>query len=138
MTPTQKFSVVLLFLLFAFLITLSACSNQGGIQPSPFPVSTATFFTYTPEPTFAVTIPQKALLKNYVMVSVKADEGTACRLTFVPASGETLVMDAVADATGQCSWQWKLEPSYGKGIARLIFTINGVSDMHFLEILANF
>lgn len=138
MKSIQKYSITLLSFLFTFLVILSACSNQGQAQPSPSPVSTATFFTYTPEPTFVVTIPQKALLKNYVDVSVKADEGTTCTLTFVPASGEMVVMDAVADATGQCSWQWKLEESYGKGIARLIFTINGVSDTHFLEILANF
>lgn len=92
----------------------------------------------TPVPHFNVDIPQKALLKNYVTVSVEAPAGTACELTFIPASGEAQVMNATANSEGICTWRWKLEESYGKGNARLIFTINGVSDTHFLEILSEF
>lgn len=92
----------------------------------------------TPAPHFKVTIPQKALLKNYVTVSVEAVPVTNCELTFVPPSGETQVMNSTANAEGICEWRWKLEESYGKGNARLIFTINGVSDTHFLEILSEF
>ena len=71
-------------------------------------------------------------------VSAKAEEGTICRLTFIPASGEMLVMDTVANAGGECTWKWKLEESYGKGDGRLIFTINGVSDTHFIQIFKEF
>ena len=92
----------------------------------------------TSVPHFIVNIPQKALLKNYVTVSAEAPAGTACELTFIPASGETQVMVTTANADGLCEWRWKLEESYGKGNARLIFTINGVSDTHFLEILLGF
>lgn len=98
--------------------------------------------TITPSPTselnFEVTIPSKGLLKNYVTVSVKAEIGTSCNLIFIPASGQTLNMDTVADKNGECVWKWKLEESYKKGTARLIFTINGMSQTRFLQILESF
>ena len=109
-----------------------------AFQKESVPVEFQRQPTTTPAPHFTVNIPQKALLKNYVTVSVEALEGTACELTFVPASGETQVMDTTANSDGLCEWRWKLEESYGKGHARLIFTINGVSDTHFLEILSAF
>jgi hypothetical protein len=37
-----------------------------------------------------------------------------------------------------CEWRWKLEESYGEGHGRLIFTINGVSDTHFINIRKGF
>ena len=36
------------------------------------------------------------------------------------------------------SWMWRLEESYGKGDGRLIFTINGVSDTHFIQVFKEF
>jgi hypothetical protein len=73
-----------------------------------------------------------------VTVSVKAETGTSCNLIFIPASGETLDMNTVANENGECVWRWKLEESYKKGTARLIFTINGISETRFLQILENF
>ena len=124
----------LLLVLVASLTWLSLREDTA----SPRPTSVPTFTPFTPAPHFDVTIPQKGLLKNYLTVSVKADPGTNCKLTFIPHSGEILVMDAIADADGECVWRWKLEESYGKGHGRLIFTINGVSDTHFIEIHSGF
>lgn len=115
-----------------FLIVLTAVAVLTAWHKEALPIEP------TPVPHFNVTIPQKALLKNYVTVSVDTPEGTACELTFIPSSGETQVMSTTANADGICEWRWKLEESYGKGNARLIFTINGVSDTHFLEILSEF
>ena len=109
-----------------------------AFQKESVPIQPRKHVTETPIPHFNVTIPQKALLKNYVTVSVEAPEGTPCELTFIPASGETQVMNTTANAEGLCEWRWKLEETYGKGNARLIFTINGFSDTHFLEILSEF
>lgn len=129
---TQKLLVTVLL-----IMALSAMFFMA-FQREPVPVEPKRQSTDTPAPHFNVTIPQKALLKNYVTVSVEAPQGTTCELTFIPASGETLVMKTTANANNLCEWRWKLEESYGKGNARLIFTINGVSDTHFLEILSEF
>lgn len=129
MTARSHFlkSLITLLLLGATAFTVSIVWHKEAL-----PIES------TPAPHFKVTIPQKAILKNYVTVSVEAPQGTLCELTFIPASGETQVMNTIANANGLCEWRWKLEESYGKGNARLIFTINGVSDTHFIEIRSNF
>ena len=129
MTARSHFlkSLITLLLLGATAFTVSIVWHKEAL-----PIES------TPAPHFKVTIPQKAILKNYVTVSVEAPAGTSCELTFIPASGETQVMNTTANAEGICEWRWKLEESYGKGNARLIFTINGVSDTHFIEIRSSF
>lgn len=47
-------------------------------------------------------------------------------------------MDTKASQDGSCIWKWKIEESYGTGDARLIFTVNGVSDTHFIQIFKEF
>jgi hypothetical protein len=118
----------ILLLLFIFWPS-SPTSNPIQVTPPASP---------TPRPKFEVTLPSKGLLKNYVTVSVKAETGTSCNLIFIPASGDMLDMDTIANEKGECIWRWKLEESYKKGTARLIFTINGISDTRFLQILENF
>ncbi|MCJ7539955.1 MAG: hypothetical protein MUO88_09870, partial [Desulfobacterales bacterium] len=56
-------------------------------------------------------IPQKALLKNYVVISAQTSPGTSCKLLYVPPSGETQKMDTIADNNGRCVWKWKIEES---------------------------
>jgi hypothetical protein len=85
-----------------------------------------------------VTIPQKALWRNYVTVSVEATPGTKCELTFVPPLGKTHQTDTTANASGLCVWNWKIDETEGKGNGRLIFTIDGISETHFLEIRSAF
>lgn len=127
----KALTIIFFTSVFAFsLIWVNQTKPNTPIIP---PTSTPT----TP-PNFEVTIPSKALLKNYVIVSVKAETGTRCNLIFIPASGEMLNMDTIADENGECVWRWKLQESYKKGTARLIFTINGVSQTRFLQILENF
>jgi hypothetical protein len=87
---------------------------------------------------YTVTIPDKALIKNYLTVSLETDPGTACKLTFIAPSGTIHEMETIADVGGLCEWRWKLEESYGEGHGRLIFTINGVSDTHFINIRKGF
>lgn len=87
---------------------------------------------------YRVTIPDKALIKNYLTVSLETTPGTACILTFIPPSGNMREMETIADSNGQCTWRWKLEEADGKGHGRLIFTINGVSDTHFIDIRQGF
>ncbi len=47
-------------------------------------------------------------------------------------------METVADSNGLCEWRWKIEESHRAGDARLIFTINGLSDTHFIQIFKEF
>ncbi|GEM_PF-1062168 len=123
-------SIVLVFyIFFPGLSTRNSVTEINTLSPT---------LTLTPQANFEVTIPSKGLLKNYVTVSVKAEAGTSCNLIFIPASGEMLNMDTIADENGDCVWRWKLEESYKKGTARLIFTINGISDTRFLQILESF
>lgn len=122
--------LIVAFSIFNFNLTTRKMA-RGTNTPTTIPSS-------TPAPKFEVTIPSKGLLKNYVTVSVKAETGTSCNLIFIPASGETLDMNAVADENGDCVWRWKLEESFEMGTARLIFTINGISDTRFLQILESF
>ena len=124
-------TIILLVSVVAFSLILI---NQTKPNTTTIP-STA---TPTSPPNFEVTIPSKALLKNSVTVSVKAETGTSCNLIFIPASGEMQSMDTIADENGECVWRWKLEESYERGSARLIFTINGMSETHFLPILPGF
>lgn len=94
--------------------------------------------TLSPYADFNVHIPQKALLRNYINVAVEAEPGTACTLTYVPPSGESMQMEAIADSNGLCEWRWKIEESHRAGDARLIFTINGASDTHYIQIFKEF
>jgi hypothetical protein len=88
---------------------------------------------------FAVTIPQKTLYKNKVTVSVETTPGTDCELTYVSPSGDASFMDnIVADTNGLCSWTWRIDETKGRGAGRLIFTIEGISETHFIEIRSSF
>jgi hypothetical protein len=122
------FLLVVLILYLAWTVFHDRESNfQTQFTPTPYPYAD-----------FTVHIPQKALLKNYVTVSVEAAPGTKCELTYIPSSGEIYEMDAAADASGLCEWRWKIDESDGAGDARLIFTVNGSSDTHFMQIFAGF
>jgi hypothetical protein len=135
MSPTQKIAKILIALLLAVFVTFLAwVVLRGQTNTSQLP-SAPTGFPYAD---FAVHIPQKALLRNYVTVSVEATPGTNCKLTYIPPSGEIHQMDTIANTRGLCEWRWKVEESQGKGAGRLIFTIDGASDTHFMEILSGF
>ena len=132
---THKISRVLTVLfLIALIIYLTQFVLRGNITFSNLPSTP----TVAPEAGFVVDIPQKALLKNYVMVSVQTSPGTSCELLYVPPLGETQKMDTIADNNGRCVWRWKIEESHGKGNGRLIFTIGGESETHFFEIRSSF
>jgi len=136
MSLNRKIPKILIALLFIVFVAFLAWMALRGQTNSSKPPST---FTVVPtNPRFVVKIPEKALLKNYVTVSVEAAPGTKCRLTFVPPSGGVQTTDKIADKNGLCEWRWKLEESQGKGYGRLIFTINGISETHFLEIHSAF
>lgn len=135
MHTKRKFRLVLFIFLPAILLLLTArvIHQERNLESQP----TATPLVFI-DADYAVTIPDKALIKNYLTVSLEADPDTVCKLTFIAPSGEMREMDTVADAGGVCEWRWKLEESYGKGHGRLIFTVNGVSDTHFIDIRAGF
>jgi hypothetical protein len=125
-------------LLLAGVIALLATAIPPREKTAPHPSNTIIHLSATSTPGFAVNIPQKALLENYLTVSAEAAPGTDCRLTFIAPSGETQEMDTIADEGGLCEWRWKLTAAVGKGDGRLIFTINGLSDTHFIQIFASF
>jgi hypothetical protein len=135
MPTKRKFRLVLFIFLPAILLLLTARVIHQERNRESLPTATLLLFL---DADYAVTIPDKALIKNYLTVSLATDPGTKCKLTFIPPSGGMQEMDTVADADGVCEWRWKLEESYGKGHGRLIFTINGISDTHFIDIRAGF
>jgi hypothetical protein len=135
MNLTRKIPKTLIILLLAFCTAFLAWAISREYTYFSRPASTPTII---PEPAFAVHIPQKALLKNYVTVSAEAPPGITCELTYISPSGENHQMDAIANSDGLCEWKWKIEESQGKGAGRLIFTINGLSETHFLQILSSF
>jgi hypothetical protein len=135
MNPKRKFQLVLFVFFPAIILLLAARVVHQGQPPELLPTTTP---TKNPYGDFKVNIPDKALLKNYVVVSLETTPGTICQLTYVPPNGEIHITTVTADADGICEWRWKLEEAEGKGHGRLIFTIDGVSDTHFIEIRASF
>jgi hypothetical protein len=121
---------IIVFLLVGFAWVISQVQRN-----IPQPASTP---TATPDASFIVHIPQKALWKNYVTVAMEAPAGTSCRLTYIAPSGATRQTDTTAKVNGLCEWRWKIEEAEGKGHGRLIFTIGEFSQTHFLEILSSF
>jgi hypothetical protein len=131
----RVFRLVLIVFPLAILLLLAARVSDGRRLPESLPNAT---LTVSPYADFTVHIPQKALLKNYLTVSAEAAPGTVCRLIYVPPSGESLQMETISDSNGLCEWRWKIEESHRAGDARLIFTINGSSDTHFIQIFKEF
>ncbi len=124
-----------IFLSAGLLIILSIFLFQNIERTSSTPPSEPTLSPYAD---FNVHIPQKALLKNYINVAVEAEPGTECTLTYVPPMGESMQMETTAKSNGLCEWRWQIKESDTQGHARLIFTINGLSDTHFLQIFNEF
>jgi hypothetical protein len=119
---------LLLAILVVFLVGMFLWGDQQTYQPASTPTPTS----------FKLSIPQKALWRNYLNISAEVSAGTSCRLTYIPPSGNKKIMDATADSDGSCKWQWKIEEMDGKGPGRLIFTIDGASETHFIEIRSSF
>jgi hypothetical protein len=105
--------------------------NTPTVQPSNTP-------TAIPDKELVLHIPQKALIKNYVTVSAEAPVGTSCELIYVSPSGETRQTTVTADASGLCTWKWKIGEAEGKGDGRLIFTVGDITETHFIQILSSF
>ena len=131
---SKRALIISLVLIF---IVLGSWKSISTGQSEPVQV-TAIIPTETSLPPFVVHIPDKALWKNYLNVSAEAPAGTPCRLTYVPPMGTTQEMDTTADESGLCSWRWKISEEEGKGHARLIFTIDGHSETHFIDIRRSF
>ncbi len=129
---------VLKFLAALLILTLSISLIQVISGGQPYAPQNPIVLTDTPEASFNVDIPQKALWQNYFNVSAEATPGTICELLYVPPAGESQEMPSVANEDGQCGWRWKIEESQGKGNGRLIITIDGKSETHFFEIRSRF
>ena len=84
---------------------------------------------------YFMTIYEKVKMRKY---TIQITPGTNYELVFIPPSGEIQKMEAVADGNGKCIWKWKLEELQEKGYGRLILTIDGKSETHFIEIRPNF
>lgn len=129
----EKNQKVPLLLLLIFSIALVWVLLRGSEN---LPLLTPA--TTSPYADFTVHIPQKALLKNYLVVSLEAAPGTNCKLTYVPPSGEIQEMNTIANEDGLCKWRWKIDEAHGAGDGRLIFTVDGASDTHYIQIFAEF
>jgi hypothetical protein len=134
--PAKPVLNVLLVLFAIAAIALLLWLIQGEQRHSLQAAATST--PSSEETSFRLELPQKALWKNYVTVSAEAVPGTTCDLLYIPPSGESQEMSSVADENGKCSWKWKIEESHGKGNGRLIITIDGKSETHFIEIWSSF
>jgi hypothetical protein len=128
----RRTSAILFLLVFGAIISWVILK---GIFPAPqLPVAP----TSIPKADLILEIPQKALWRNYLIISAEAAPGTTCDLLYIPPSGDSQETSSVADNNGNCSWRWKIEETDGKGNARLIFTVEGVSETHFIEIRRSF
>ena len=134
MSQQQKIFIRVLFFIPALLFLAAILISLQKQADTTLTLNSITF----EDADFAVNIPDKALIKNYLTVSLETTPGTTCKLTFVPPSGNIREMAAIADLNGQCTWRWKLEETDGKGHGRLIFTVNGMSDTHFIDIRESF
>jgi hypothetical protein len=135
MNLIRKYPHAFIYILSGVFIALLAWvvlrAQTGSSQPPSTPA-------LKPDAGFTINIPQKALWRNYVTVSMEAIPGQHCELTYIPPSGEVHRMDTLANEAGICEWKWKIEESEGKGSGRLIFTLNGKSETHFFEIRSSF
>jgi hypothetical protein len=127
----KNLAVLLTVAFLALFVWAVLQSESNSIQSQSTPI-------VTPELEFVVSIPQKALWKNYVTVSAEVPPETKCTLTYVSPLGAVHETNSTASATGLCIWKWKVDETEGKGAARLIFTINGASETHFMEIRSGF
>jgi hypothetical protein len=125
------------FVAFSAWAVLGGQSNSSRLLIAPTAQLPSTP-TIVPKAGFVVNIPQKALMKNYVTVTAEAPPGTKCELTYIPPSGNIHQTATIADTSGLCVWNWKVEDSEGKGNGRLIFTIGNISETHFIEIHSGF
>lgn len=132
----NKSILVILFTLIVLTVSIfivqMAWNEQENISQTPATP------TEPPQAEFVLQIPQKALWRNYVHVSAEAAPGTTCDLLYIPPSGNTQEISSVADENGKCTWRWKIEETDGKGNGRLIITIDGKSETHFIEIRSSF
>jgi len=131
----RKLTFALALILLVALIIFLFQNREKAVSVQPPLTPTLPSFT---DADYTVTIPDKALIKNYLSVSLETTPGTVCKLTFIPPSGDVREMETTADADSQCKWRWKIEETDGRGHARLIFTVNGVSDTHFIDIRPGF
>lgn len=130
---SKRILIISVVLIFVVLITSTIMQDRSQpVQSTSIPPSE------TPTISFTLHIPDKALWKNYLHVSAETSAGTTCRLTYIPPMGTTQVMNTTADENGLCSWRWKISEEEGKGPGRLIFTIDGISETHFIEIRRSF
>jgi hypothetical protein len=62
-------------------------------------------------------------------------------LSYITPAGTISETDGLglttADSDGICSWIWKIGEAKKKGAGRVIVTINGVSETHFIEVWPN-
>jgi len=135
MSFARRTPKILIALLLAIFVT---CLIWIVLRVQTNSSQTLSLATVEPDTGFVIDIPQKALMKNYVRVSMEATPGKSCELTYIPPSGEIHQMNTVANESGQCEWRWKVEESEGKGDGRLIFTLDGKSETHFFQILSSF
>jgi hypothetical protein len=135
MKAAKEIPIILAVLL---VLILSISIIQGISGERPYASQTSVTPTKTPEAAFILDIPQKALWKNYAHVSAETTPGTTCDLLYIPPSGKSQELSSEADENGKCTWRWKIEETDGKGNARLIFTIDGKSETHFIEIRRSF
>jgi hypothetical protein len=131
--PAKLFATILATLLAVVLIALLLWLIRGEQRFAAQATATPSL-----EIGFTLDIPQKALWRNYLVVSAETAPGTHCNLMYIPPSGDTQEMSTVADEDGNCTWRWKIEETDGKGNGRLIFAIDGRSETHFIEIRRSF
>jgi len=125
-------------LIILLVTVLLIFAPQAVFQFHVFNPEAASVATVSTKPDFVLEIPQKALFKNTIIVSAQTEPGISCELTYIPPSGKVSIMNTIANEDGKCTWKWIIDETQGKGSGRLIFTIDGISETHFIEIRSNF
>jgi hypothetical protein len=136
--PMRSAKNVFKILITLLVIAVSILVIQAASREKYSTTQAMIIATNTSETGLILEIPQKALWRNYVRVSAETKPGSLCELLYVPPSGVMQEFSSVADENGKCAWKWKIEEKDGKGNGRLIFTIDGKSETHFIEIRRSF
>ena len=98
--------------------------------------------TVTVNEGFVVELPQIAYWNSKVAVSVEAQPGTRCKLSYINPAGNLTEADGlgvtIANTDGLCTWMWKIDEAGRKGSGRVIVRVGETSETHFIEIRSGY
>ncbi len=100
---------------------------------TPVPPTTAPKPTNTPAPAgyTVVFLTSPILIGHNVTLTIQTTPNSACNLTYITPQNQVSAAPGLgattANASGQCSWTWKITPNTKPGTGKLIISAGGVT-----------